>query len=478
MDITGYLQKQGFSTISPEFYSIIESWNSWYQGDVQDFHRYSVYTGARKVKCRRYSLQMAKKVCEDWANLLINERVSITLGTPETEGDAALEQQFLDETLADNNFWVRINEMQEVKAACGTAAYLPYAEGVEADPETGEVIRAKRVRLDYIAADQVFPLSWENGVIRECAFGTVLYRQVEGKLTKILYLKIHRLDELGEYVIDSGVFDCTNDSLKELPLSTVEGFERVPARVYTHSAERQFVIDRLNIANNLDRQSPMGIAVFANSIDVLKELDLIYDSFANEYTTGKKRIMVAKELLKPVDGEMAFDPNDVTFYQIEQNVGEDTLIKEIDMTLRVTEHTDGLQMQLNLLSAKCGFGESHYQYDRGSVQTATQIVSENSTLFRTLKKHEIILESVLKELVKLILTLGRDMLKLPLNPDIEVTIDFDDSIIEDTETEFSRDARLVQMNVMGLDEFRAKWMHEDLETAKANLPEMVGLMEE
>lgn len=477
MDVAEYLKKQGFSTVSPDFYSIVKGWDSWYQGNVQDFHRYRVYTGARSVNCRRYSLQMAKKVCEDWANLLINERVSITLGTPDAEDGAALEQQFLDETLADNNFWVRINEMQEIKSACGTAAYLPYAEGVEADPETGEVVWAKRVRLDYISADQIFPLSWENGVIRECAFATVLYRQIDGNAAKILYLKIHRLDELGQYVIENRVFDCTNGGLKDLPLEAVEGFERVPAEVYTRSAQRQFVIDRLNIANNIDRQNPMGISVFANAIDVLKEIDLIYDSFANEYTTGKKRIMVAKELLKPVDGEMAFDPNDVTFYQIEQNVGEDTLIKEIDMTLRVAEHTDGLQMQLNLLSAKCGFGESHYQYDRGSIQTATQIVSENSTLFRTLKKHEIILESVLKELVKLILTLGRDMLKLPLNPEVEVTIDFDDSIIEDTETEFSRDARLVQMNIMGLDEFRAKWMHEDLETARKNLPEMVGLME-
>ena len=63
---------------------------------------------------------------------------------------------------------------------------------------------------------------------------------------------------------------------------------------------------------------------------------------------------------------------------------------QIDMNLRTEEHSKGIQDMLNALSSKCGFGENHYKYERGSIATATQIVSENSTLFRTLKKHEII----------------------------------------------------------------------------------------
>ena len=61
---------------------------------------------------------MAKKICEDWANLLMNERVHIRL-----EGER--EQRFVDGILQDNSFLLMANRMQEHKAALGTAAYVP-----------------------------------------------------------------------------------------------------------------------------------------------------------------------------------------------------------------------------------------------------------------------------------------------------------------------------------------------------------------
>ena len=90
-------------------------WRSWYEGDVPHFHRYRVYNGQKRVLCRRASLGMAKKVCEDWANLLMNEKVHIRL-------DGEEEQRFLNRVLEENNFRLQANRMQERKAALGTAA--------------------------------------------------------------------------------------------------------------------------------------------------------------------------------------------------------------------------------------------------------------------------------------------------------------------------------------------------------------------
>ena len=67
-------------------------------------------------------------------------------------------------------------------------------------------------------------------------------------------------------------------------------------------------------------------------------------------------------------------------------------------------------------------------------------------------------------------------MKAGLDEDVEITIDFDDSIIEDKETDFSRDSRMVQMGIMNHWEFRAKWMNEDEATAKAALPKMEDLV--
>ena len=47
-------------------------------------------------------------------------------------------------------------------------------------------------------------------------------------------------------------------------------FINMAKEMRTGSNEPQFVIDRLNIVNNADLTNPMGVAIFANAIDILK----------------------------------------------------------------------------------------------------------------------------------------------------------------------------------------------------------------
>lgn len=258
-----------------------------------------------------------------------------------------------------------------------------------------------------------------------------------------------------------------------MELNEVPGFENVPATVHTGSDKRQFVIDRLNIANNTSKygDNPLGISVFANAIDQLKAVDIVYDSYINEFVLGKKRIMVKPSAMVNLDGDPAFDTNDVVFYIMPEDSQDDSMIHEINMNLRTGEFNVGMQDALNVLSAKCGFGENHYRFNQGSISTATQIVSENSTLFRTIKKHEIILEDVLKEIARIIMRLGNTYLGKNLNEDVEISIDFDDSIIEDKDTEFQRDMTMLSAGILSPYEFRMKWLNEDEETAKEALQE-------
>ena len=75
MTITEKLKELGYSTVPCGFYSKVEEWKSWYVGSVSKFTWYKVRTGDKTVKCKRYSLGMAKKLSEDWANMLMNEKV-------------------------------------------------------------------------------------------------------------------------------------------------------------------------------------------------------------------------------------------------------------------------------------------------------------------------------------------------------------------------------------------------------------------
>lgn len=463
MTIIEKLKELGYDTVDPGFYQKVQEWKSWYIGDVKGFHQYKVKTGKEKVNCKRYSLGMAKKVSEDWANLLLNEKVNITL-----EGEK--EQKFVDDVLRENNFAVKGNEMQELKCSLGTVAYIPRVFGAVQDGT------AQGIALDYVTVEHIFPLTWSNGKVIECAFVSITVSGGE----EYLYMQIHRKNDAGLYDIENRLYSYKDGNLgKELDMATVNGYENVPPVVHTGSEERQFVIDRPNIANNYDQTNPLGVSVYANAIDVLASCDVAYDAFAMDFITGKRRLFVSPATAQYIDGEPAFDPNDIAFYTLPEDVtGENKPIQEVGGSFAVQSTSSGVQLALNMLSSKCGMGENHYRFDNGNVSTATQIISENSSMFRTIKKHEIILESALKELCKIILRLGNSAMGMGLNEDVEISIDFDDSIIEDKATDFSRDMQMMNAGIMNDWEFRAKWLNEDPETAKKSLPRMEDMTTE
>lgn len=99
-------------------------------------------------------------------------------------------------------------------------------------------------------------------------------------------------------------------------------------------------------------------------------------------------------------------------------------------------------------------------------------------MFRTIKKHEILLEQAITELCRILLRLGNRYMDAGLDEEVEISIDFDDSIIEDKEQDFTRDMQLLQAGIMNDWEFRMKWMNEDEATAKAALPKMQDMTTE
>lgn len=465
MTIIDKLKELGYETVSEDYYSYIELWLQWYRGLVPQFHEYKVFNGLSRVKLQKLTAGMAKKAAENWADLLMNEKVHITL-----EGDA--EQQFFDDFCVRNNFERMMNIYQEYCFALGTSAYVVRVSGLTVDGDGVAISAAENLILDFVMADGIFPLSWKNGEIDECAFATV---QVYDN-HKYCYLQIHHRDESGSYLIENHLYDNTSGNMAEVELTSVAAFASVAPIFHTHSDQRLFVIDTPNIANNIDPDVPLGVSIYANGIDQLKLCDTVFNSVHSEIELGRKRIIVKPEAVRNLDGEAYFDPNDLVFYVLPEDSSNESTIHEVDAKLRIEEHTVAMQLALNMLAMKCGFGTNHWKFDAGHITTATQVISANSEEFRTLKKHEIILEEVLIELARIVLRLGNEFMGQHLDEDVEISVDFDDSIIEDDGTEFERDMRMMSSGILNPYEFRMKWMNEDEETAKAALPPVQSLV--
>lgn len=420
--IRQYLVERKYDTVTDETYSHIDEWLEWYQGDVPNFHNYKIYNGVTTTKQKRYRLGMAKKVCEDWANLMLNEKVAIKAG--EYEGR-------LNEILQRNNFSVRGNQLVEMAFALGTAAFVEYMD------DNGNVV------IDFIRADMIYPISWDNGDITECAFGS--NRISGGK--EIIYLQIHRKgretdsEENGEkqenpdtYYIENRYIDAESGKELDPPDSVLPVID-------TGYDRPLFQIVMPNICNNVDLDSPLGVSIYANSISQLQGCDLVYDSYMNEYILGRKRILVplaqAKRQMQN-DGVLtpAFDPDDTVYYLLPDDRNNSQSLTEVDMSIRAQEHELGIQRSLDLLSLKCGMGTGRYQFENGGVKTATEVISDKSDLYQNRQKNVIVLEAALIGMAQAVAFL--DCGSVP-----EVTVDFDDSIIEDTNTTIDRNIKLV-----------------------------------
>lgn len=473
MDIFSYFRDKGIDTVNPTYYRQIEIWRSWYNSNVKKFHKYKVYRGnGTSVNCLRHSLGMAKKVCEDMADLLLNERVTITIADQTTDA-------FVKGVLETNTWEELGNEFQEWKSALGTVAYVVYIKDAVVD-EAGNMTGGS-VGINYVEAAHIYPTSWQNKVITECIFTF----PKTYKRKKYVHFQYHRIEDVpGEnrkqYVIENTVVENTSGSGREL---TPDQWEEIPTfsglaeRIETGSDQPLFIIDRLNMVNNADDDTtnPMGVSLFANAIDIIRKIDLEYDSYANEFSLGRKRIFVAPEFLSNTNGSPVFDPNDSVFYELPEdyfkNAESKEAIREINMELRIEEHSKAINDDLNWLSFKCGFGTDRYKFEAGSVKTATEVISENSDMYRSLTKHELVLNRVLIQLIQTIIRAGISIGIPGLQENTDVTIQFDDSIIEDKVTERQNDRQEVAMGAMGLAEYRAKWYGETPEQAQKNLPE-------
>ncbi len=433
------LEKMGLKPIPENLLMPVSLWKSWYEGKVSSFHEYRQFNGKRVLKRSRKSLCMAKKVCEDWADLILNEKVDILSGKNHI-------QEILDQTFFKNNFRVSANRLVELAFALGTAAF------VEHKTPDGVVI-------DYASADMIYPISFQNGKITECAFASRM--NLRGEMHT--YINIHILEN-GKYVVlNKLICDKTG---KEVPLP-----EGVAPVFYTGSNIPLFQIISPNIANNLCPESPMGISVFANAIDILEGIDLVFDSYQNEFRLGKKRIVVPLSMAKiemEQQGDIlpVFDDNDTEFYAFSGADPEDFSIKEINMEIRADAHETGLQRNIDLLSDSCGFGSRKYNYSSGNIKTATQIVSEQSDMFRNLKKHELLAERAIRELIRAVLYLSGE------DPDEEIIVNFDDSVIEDSETVSERALAEKQAGIIDGAEYLSRVYKLPRKTAEEKISKM------
>ena len=426
-------------------------WKSWYRGNVNDFHYFTIKMADGTTKqCERLTMNMPKKVCEDFAKLLWSEKVQIKLDKKKNTEKLL---NVLDSK--ENNFKVNFPDFLERVFALGTGVTVEYKEN-------------NKTLIDYIDGDVVIPYKYTNSYINGLITVSRYTKGTDLKKKYYTHITYHefKVNESGkqQYTKLNEVYVSKNEMTLGKELNFNDEFPSVLEDEEFLTDNPHFQVWSPVIANNFDTDSPMGISILANQIDKFKAIDTEYDSFNREFVTGKKRVLIDRTAVKKktevdnngnVNYVSYFDNNDEVYVAIAGM--ENQPIKEIDFKLRYQEHINSINSQLNYISAGVGLGQNYYNFNGQGVKTATEVVSENSDTYRTKKHHEIMVNDCLYDLVKAICELEGITYK-------SINIVFDDSIIEDENALIQRGLELYQNKVISLEKFMQKYLHyEDSE---------------
>lgn len=464
------LNKELGANISADYYTRIEEWRQWWAGYVKTFHSYRELQENGNHKSRElFTLRMGKKVCEDWASILLNEKTEIVL-------DDRASSEFLQ---GENgyggvfdtvHFWDEANTLVEKAFYSGTGAFVLKLDGLSVSDE-GAVEKSPEaaIRMEYLPASCIIPLSLRCGRITEAAF--VSESTERGK--PYIYLEIHTRESSG-YVIENRYYEASKNNLVRVELP-----QGIVPRFITGSPLPFFSIFRPNTVNPYENNLGLGCAVFSEAIDNLKGVDLAFNNFCRDFKLGGKKVFYNRELTKTAgvtaDGTPLYVTPDDMMQQLFVSIGDEfaddkKLVHEFNPSLRVSDNKEGVQAQLDYLSFKCGLGTRHYRFEdnmRSAQVTATQYTGEKQELKQNAAKHGIIVQTALQDIVRSILWAGKHILGQPVNPDAQVEVVFSDGYIVSDAEKKADDRQDILNRVMQRWEYRMKWYGEDEKTAKA-----------
>jgi A118 family predicted phage portal protein len=147
-----------------------------------------------------------------------------------------------------------------------------------------------------------------------------------------------------------------------------------------------------------------------------------------------------------------FDATDEVYEALATDNPEDLKIQDNSVELRVEEHIRAINAFLSILCLQTGFSAGTFTFDQHTgLKTATEVVSENSKTYKTIKTIQNQLAPAIEHMVRNIIEVaslyemdydGRKVEELARNG-YHVNITFDDGVTQDRQTNINEGVMLV-----------------------------------
>lgn len=335
------------------------------------------------------------------------------------------------------NVLTRLREKIEVGCAKGGLMMKPYIDG-------------NQVTVDFVQADQFYPVSFDtNGNITACVFAD--QRTISDKYyTRLEY---HAMTESGCEIRNMAFRSDSRDTLgNQVPLATVEAWKDLQTEAVITGVDKPlFAYFRYPLANNVDPNSPLGMSCYSRAVDLIQDADRLWSNLVWEFESGKRALYVDVSAFDVDKNGKPIIP-DKRLYRFlngmsPAQIGEEGFYEAWSPEFREASIKSGLDAILKRIEYTCGLAYGTLSDPASVEKTATEIAASKQRTYATVTDGQKALQSALEQLIWAMdtwATLGN----ISPRGTYATAYDFDDSIIVDSEAQFTQDMRTVTMTAM------------------------------
>lgn len=230
----------------------------------------------------------------------------------------------------------------------------------------------------------------------------------------------------------------TNMLGAEIPLTAVpEWANLAPETTWPDIGAPLFAYFKMPGDNRIDPSSPLGVSVYADALNLIEDADRQYTRIDWEYTGTELAIEVDETaLIKDKKGNYRYPQHDERLYRTYDfgAQGADTY-KVFSPAIRDDPLFRGLDEILRRIELNCGLAYGTISNPNSIARTATEIVTSRQRSYALVKDIQNNLQTTLTDLVEAMNKWAYIGGLNPYNNDIDISFNWDDSIIVDKMTQ-------------------------------------------
>ena len=312
------------------------------------------------------TINFAKAVCSEPDRLaMLGTKIAI---------DGSARAEWLQKQI--DNVYFRIREWVEYGCAYGTVILKPNGKGI-----------------DLVVPGNFIVTDIENGEIS----GVVFVNQETVGKKYFTRLEYHRfINDVYAITNRCYVGDSVNDTSKRIDIAKTPWSDLLEESFIQNVDGPLYGVLKMPHANNVDVDSPMGLPIFSDAIEELKDLDIAYSRNSKEILDSKRTVLLDSDRLLPSGGKVAqtglYFKNQRELMGLPDYVknvygnGRDEFYQEINPTLNTDTRLTGLNALLSQIGYKIGYSNGYFVFNESTgIQTATGVEAEQQRTIQFIK---------------------------------------------------------------------------------------------